>query len=67
MEIFEYTKLTLIGDKVDDDGQRVEVFQLNLVSVESFDACNMPVFWFKSKVVGCLWNKQVFMPASALS
>ena len=44
MEIFEYIEITLVGDKVDDDGQRVEIFRLDLISVESFDACNMPVF-----------------------
>ena len=52
MASFEYAELTLAGDKVDDDSQRVDVFWLNPVSVESFDAYNMPVFWFKSEVVG---------------
>ena len=52
MESFEYTELTLIGDKVDYDGQRVEVIWLDPFLVESFDAYNMLVFWFKSEVVG---------------
>ena len=67
MASFEYTKITLVGDKVDDDGQRLELFQLDPVSVESFDACNMLVFWFKSEVIGFPWKKPVFMPVNSLS
>ena len=67
MEIFEYTKLTLARYKVDDDGKRFDVFWLNPVAMESLDSCNMPVFWFKSKVVGRLRKKLVLMPLSSLS
>ena len=67
MASFEYTKLTLASDKVDDDIQRVDVIWLNPVAMESLDACNMSVFWFKSKVVGLLRKKPVLMPSSALS
>ena len=41
METFEYTELTLTGDKEDDDEQRVKVQGLNPFSMESFDTCNM--------------------------
>ena len=67
MESFKYTELTLTSDKVDDDSQRVDVFLLNPVSVESLDACNMPVFWFKSKVMGSPRKKPMLMPSSTLS
>ena len=67
MESFEYTELTLVGDKVDDDGKRFDVLKLNPISVESFDACNMSVFWFRRKIVGRLRKKPMFMPMSALS
>ena len=53
MAVFEYTELTFASDKVDENSQRVDVFWLNLVSVESLDAYNMPIFWFKSKFLGC--------------
>ena len=67
MERFEYTELTLTSDKVYDDSKSVDVSQLNLVSVESFDTCNMSVFQFKREVVGHPWNKPVLMPSSSLS
>ena len=64
---FEYTKLTLTSDKVYDENQRVDVYWLNPVLVESLDACNMSVFWFKSKVLGRPWKKLVLMPSNSLS
>ena len=67
MEIFEYTKLTRAGDKLDEDGQRVEVFWPSPVSLESFDSCNVPIFLFKREVVGCPRKKPVFMLVSAFS
>ena len=41
MASFEYTELTLAGDKADDDEQRFEVSQLNPFSMEFFGTCNM--------------------------
>ena len=67
MEIFEYIELNLASDKVDDDSQRVDVLWLNPVAMESLDAYNMSVFWFKSEVVGHPRKKLVLMPSSALS
>ena len=67
MEIFEYTKLTLTGDKVDDDEKRVEVLRLNPFSMESFSTCNMLVLWLESEVVGWPREKPMFMPMSAFS
>ena len=52
MESFEYTKLTLTVHKADDDKHRVEVFQLNPFSMESFGTYNMLVVWLESEVVG---------------
>ena len=52
MASFEYTKLTLAGDKEDDDEKRVKVFGLNPFSMESFGAYNMLELWFESEVVG---------------
>ena len=52
MASFEYTELTITGDKVDDDEQRVEVFWLNPFSMESFGTCNMLVLWLESDVMG---------------
>ena len=52
MESFEYTELTLAGDKVDDDEHKVKVFWLNPFSMESFGTCNMMELWLESKVVG---------------
>ena len=64
---FEYIELTFASDNVDDDSQRVDLFWLNPILVESLDAWNMPIFWFKSKVVRCPQKKLVLMPSSALS
>ena len=52
MEIFEYTELTFASDKVDDDGQRIKIFRINIVLMETFHAYNMPLFWLKRKDVG---------------
>ena len=67
MESFEYTELTLTSDKVDYHTQRVDVFFLNPVSVESIDSYNMSVFGFKREVVGRLRKKPVFIPSIVLS
>ena len=52
---------------MDDDCQRIDVLWLNPIAMETFDACDMPVLWFKGKVVGFLWKKPVLVPPSALS
>ena len=51
MESFEYTELTLAGDKENDDEQRVKVFGLNPFSMESFGTCNMLELWLEREVV----------------
>ena len=47
MESFEYTELTLVGDKVDDDEKRVKVLRLNPFFMESFGTYNMLERWLE--------------------
>ena len=67
MENFEHGKLTLTGYKVDDDGQRVEVFELNPFFVKPLHSCYMLKIRLESKMVGRLRDKQMFMPMGAFS
>ena len=64
---FKYVELTFRSDQMDDDCQRIDVLWLNPVAMETFDACDMSVFWFKGEVVGFLWNKPMHVSLSALS
>ena len=67
MARFEYTELTLAGDKATADEHRVEVCHLNPFLMESFGTCDMLVLWLESEVVGRSREKLVFMPTSAFS
>ena len=64
---FKYAELTFTSDQMDDDSQRINVLWLNLVATETFETCDLLVFWFKGEVVRFMWNKPVLVPPIPLS
>ena len=64
---FKYTEFTFTNDQMDEDSQRINVLWLNPVEMKTFETYDMPIFWFKGKVVIFPRNKLVLVPSTTLS